>query len=116
MINSIVKGLTIHPVMPDKGQKSMILKLTGALAGEHALSLKHAAEPLFLSPSIPELRLIMDDVRYIDSTGVGVIMSIVRNLMARGGKLEIKGLNEAGRQLFRILNLSMLDCIVITDE
>jgi anti-anti-sigma factor len=106
--------LTVQPVEPDQEQ-SLVLRITGNLAGENAHLLKRAAEPVLISPSPPKIRLLMDGVKYIDSTGVGVIISIIRQLRDRGGILEINGLNETGLNLFHVLNLSNLECLVIQE-
>ena len=56
----------------------------------------------------PHLTLIMDKVRYMDSTGVGVIIAIIQQMRRRGGKLEILGLSDVGRQLLQILRVTAL--------
>ena len=113
MLNRVDRGLTIQPITPENGEKSLILKLSGRLVGEFAHLLKRAAEPVLISPTAPKIILDMTEVKYIDSTGIGVIISIIRNLRDRGGTMEINGLNHAGIKLFDILNLTRLECVVI---
>jgi anti-anti-sigma factor len=108
MLKHVDPTLIVKAVPPSEGQQSLVLKLTGHLAGENAHLLKRAVDPVFISPTPPSVRLIMDDVYYIDSTGVGVIVSIVQQMQRHGGKLEISGLSDVGRQLLSILRLTSL--------
>jgi len=90
----------------------MHLRLVGELAGDGAFLLKQAVEPIFLSPTPPRLKLIMKDITYMDSSGVGIIILIIRKIREIGGKLEIHGLSDVGRELFQILKLaSIKDCV-----
>lgn len=86
----------------------MRLSLSGELTGEGVYLLKQAIEPLFISPTPPHLELKMDDIRYMDSSGVGIIIAIIQRMRDSGGKLEIHGLSEVGRDLFKILKLASL--------
>jgi anti-anti-sigma factor len=117
MLARIDPSLIVKAVDPPEGQQSYCLELTGHLAGDSAFQLRRAVEPIFLSPTPPNLKLIMDDVRYMDSTGVGVIVAIIQQMRKRGGKLEIHGLTEAGRQLLSILKVTTLsDCVTVTSQ
>jgi len=105
-------SLTIQTVAPADGQESMCLRLSGRLAGDAAYMLRRAVEPLLISPTTPHLKLIMDGVKYMDSTGVGIIMYIIKQMRERGGTLEIHGLTEAGHELLQILKLASLKEVV----
>jgi anti-anti-sigma factor len=104
--------LTIQAIAPDSDQVSLCLKLGGHLTGDGIFILKQAVEPLFMSPTPPKLRLIMDDISYMDSSGVGIIISIIQKMRDIGGQLEIHGLSEVGRDLFQILKIASLHDVV----
>lgn len=91
----------------------MRLKLSGELTGEGVHILKQAIEPLFFSPSPPLLELQMDEVHYMDSSGVGIIIAIIQRLRDADGKLKIHGLSDVGRDLFKILKLASLHEVVM---
>src|SRR5689334_5060461 len=70
--------------------------------------------------STPELRPIVDSIvaekrtsvtvnlsalRLIDSSGVGVIVSLYKRLRAQGGRLVVKGLKDQPLAIFRLLRL-----------
>jgi anti-sigma B factor antagonist len=108
MFQQVDALFTVRPIPPPDGQQSLVLKLAGHMAGESARSLRQAVEPVFISPTPPRITLLMDDVNYIDSTGVGVIVAIIQQMRRSGGKLEISGLSDVGRQLLQILKISSL--------
>jgi stage II sporulation protein AA (anti-sigma F factor antagonist) len=90
----------------------MCLRLEGQLSGDSALVLLRAVEPVFVSPHPPHVKLLMDGIHYMDSTGVGVIIAIIKQVRDRGGKLEIVGLSDAGSELLQILELAGLPEVV----
>jgi anti-sigma B factor antagonist len=112
MYQQVDSPFTVKSLPPPEGQKSYVLKLSGFMTGDKAHVLRRAVEPIFISPNPPLLKLIMDDVRYIDSTGVGVIVAIIQQMQRCGGKLVISGLNDSGRQLLQILRITSLSEIV----
>lgn len=112
MMQQLNMSFTIQTVAPVDDQKAMCLKLNGHLAGDGVFMLKRAVEPLFVSPLPPKLKLLMDGVTYMDSGGVGIIISIIQRMQEHGGKLEIHGLSDVGRELFQILKLASLNEIV----
>ncbi len=104
--------LTIQTVAPTSDEVSMCLKLAGHLTGDGIFILKQAVEPLFISPTPPMLHLHMEDVQYMDSSGVGIIVAIIQRMRDIGGKLEIHGLSDVGRDLLEILRLAALHEVV----
>jgi anti-sigma B factor antagonist len=51
------------------------------------------------------IKLDLSSLRLIDSSGVGLIVSLFRRLQPAGGRLEIIGLREQPRAIFRLLRL-----------
>lgn len=105
-------NLVIHSEDPQTDPQTMRLRLSGELTGEGVYILKQAIEPLFISPTPPRLELEMDDIRYMDSSGVGILIAIIQRMRDAGGKLEIHGLSDVGRDLFKILKLASLHEVV----
>ncbi len=101
--------LTIQKETPTDDQHGMSLILHGYLSGDGVYMLKRAIEPLFVSPTPPQLKLHMDGIKYMDSSGVGIIILIIQRMRDVGGKLEIHGLSDVGRELFQILKLANLN-------
>lgn len=105
--------LNVTTTAPPDGQLGLALDVEGELAGENAHILRHAVEPVFITPTTPHLTLNMHGVKYMDSTGIGVLVSIIQKISDRDGRLVIVGLNETGQQLLRILQLAGLDCVSV---
>jgi anti-anti-sigma factor len=56
-------------------------------------------------------------VKYMDSSGVGTIIYIIKQMRDRGGKLEIHGLSDVGRELLQILRLASLkEVVTVTSD
>ena len=105
--------LNVTTKTPLEGHPGLSLDVEGELAGDNAHILTHAVEPVFITPTAPHLTLNMHGVSYMDSTGIGVLVSIIQQISDRDGRLVIVGLNETGRQLLRILNLAGLECVSV---
>ncbi len=116
MIHNIQSNFEVHSAAVPGNAKAFHLKLVGELSGDGIPVLRKAVDPVFISPAPPVLRLLMDGVSYMDSSGVGVIISIIRRLREINGRLEIVGLSDVGRELFNILRLADLDEVVILDS
>ncbi|MFH1676664.1 MAG: STAS domain-containing protein [bacterium] len=112
MIDFLNTGFSVKSIPSRDGNRALCLKLDGVLAGDNVYKLKQMVDPIFFSPNPPELKLAMDGVSYMDSMGVGIIVGIIKKMRDIGGKLEITGLNETGRELIQILRLSHLSEIV----
>jgi len=112
VVDFLNTGFSVKSIPSHDGNRALCLKLDGVLAGDNVYKLKQMVDPIFFSPHPPELKLSMDGVSYMDSMGVGIIVGIIRKMREVGGKLEITGLNETGRELIQILKLSHLSEIV----
>jgi anti-sigma B factor antagonist len=65
-----------------------------------------------------ERRLLVDFSRtgYIDSSGLGALVSISRRVREAGGELRLSGLNDDLRTLFELTKLDTLFAITETPE
>jgi anti-sigma B factor antagonist len=65
-----------------------------------------------------ERRLLIDFSRtgYIDSSGLGALVSISKRIRESGGELRLSGLNEDLRSLFELTKLDTLFSITETPE
>lgn len=65
-----------------------------------------------------ERRLLIDFSRtgYIDSSGLGALVSISRRVREAGGELRLSGLNDDLRSLFELTKLDTLFAITDTPE
>jgi anti-sigma B factor antagonist len=65
-----------------------------------------------------ERRLLIDFTRtgYIDSSGLGALVSISKRVRESGGELRLSGLNDDLRSLFELTKLDTLFAITETPE
>ena len=112
MIQQINTNLMIQTIDPEEKTQAMQLRLVGELTGEGVFLLRRAVEPIFISPTPPTLRLFMKEITYMDSSGVGILIMIIKKMKDMGGKLEIHDLSDVGRELFQILKLASLNDVV----
>jgi anti-sigma B factor antagonist len=58
----------------------------------------------------PQARFLLDmsAVRFIDSSGIGVIVSFMRAIQAKGGTLKLCGLTSSVRGLFKLIHLDQV--------
>ena len=81
-----------------------LLEIDGEVDAEHAPQLKRAiakAREDFARHFI----LDMSGVTFIDSTGLGVLISLMRHLNENSGKLKLAGLQDEVRSIFEITRL-----------
>ena len=87
----------------DSGDET-VLKIEGTLDAVTAPELRSVIDDL-VSESRKEVTLELTDLRLIDSSGVGVIVSLFKRVRANGGQVRIVGLRDQPRAIFRLLRL-----------
>ncbi|MCE9624683.1 MAG: STAS domain-containing protein [Deltaproteobacteria bacterium] len=81
-----------------------ILEIEGEVDAEHSAQLKKAivkARDEFAKHFILDL----SRVSFIDSTGLGVLISLMRHLNENSGRLKLAGLQDEVRSIFEITRL-----------
>jgi anti-sigma B factor antagonist len=81
-----------------------VLKIEGTLDAVTAPELRSVVDAL-VNESRKEVTLDLVDLRLIDSSGVGVIVSLFKRVRANGGQVRITGLRDQPRAIFRLLRL-----------
>ncbi len=87
----------------DNGEET-VLKIEGTLDAVTAPELRSVVDEL-VSASRMEVTLELSALRLIDSSGVGVIVSLFKRVRAYGGQVRIVGLRDQPRAIFRLLRL-----------
>lgn len=87
----------------DSGDET-ILRIEGTLDAATAPDLRTVVDQI-----VDEGRLLitleLSSLRLIDSSGVGVIVSLFKRVRANGGQVRIQGLRDQPRAIFRLLRL-----------
>jgi anti-sigma B factor antagonist len=87
----------------DNGAET-VLAIEGTLDAVTAPELRSVVDDL-VNESRKEVTLDLASLRLIDSSGVGVIVSLFKRVRANGGQVRITGLRDQPRAIFRLLRL-----------
>jgi anti-sigma B factor antagonist len=87
----------------DQGEETT-LRIEGTLDAVTAPDLRGVVDKL-VTENRPAVTLDLSSLRLIDSSGVGVIVSLFKRVRANGGQVRIVGLNDQPRAVFRLLRL-----------
>jgi len=87
----------------DEGEQTE-LKIEGTLDAVTAPELRTIVDEL-VTETRKEVVLELSALRLIDSSGVGVIVSLFKRIRANGGQVRIVGLRDQPRAIFRLLRL-----------
>lgn len=92
-----------------------VVSVTGQLIVGNRQELKDDAIKLLESGSRKFL-LDFEDTGYIDSSGLGVLVSLSKKIREKGGEMRLAGLNEDLRTLFELTKLDTLFYIADTRD
>jgi anti-sigma B factor antagonist len=81
-----------------------VLAIEGTLDAVTSPELRTVVDDL-VNESRKEVTLDLSSLRLIDSSGVGVIVSLFKRVRAYGGNVRIVGLRDQPRAIFRLLRL-----------
>lgn len=87
----------------DTGNET-VLVIEGTLDAVTAPELRSVVDDL-VNEGRKEVTLELTQLRLIDSSGVGVIVSLFKRIRANGGQVRITGLRDQPRAIFRLLRL-----------
>jgi anti-sigma B factor antagonist len=87
----------------DNGDET-VLEIEGTLDAVTAPDLR-AVVDLLVNEKRKSVTLELSSLRLIDSSGVGVIVSLFKRIRANGGQVKIVGLRDQPRAIFRLLRL-----------
>ncbi len=80
------------------------LEIDGTLDAVTAPDLRGVVDQL-INENRMSVTLELSALRLIDSSGVGVIVSLFKRVRANGGQVKIVGLRDQPRAIFRLLRL-----------
>lgn len=97
------------------GSGVTVVKVEGQLIVGNRQELK---ELVFAALDQGERRILIDfsQTGYIDSSGLGALVSISKRVREAGGELRLSGLNEDLRSLFELTKLDTLFAIAETPQ
>lgn len=87
----------------DNGDET-VLEIDGTLDAVTAPEIRAVVDQL-VTERRRSVTLELTSLRLIDSSGVGVIVSLFKRIRADGGQVKIVGLRDQPRAIFRLLRL-----------
>jgi len=81
-----------------------VVEIDGEVDAEHVAFLKKALLPL-KDGGIKGIALNLTRVPFIDSTGLGILISLMRQVKEQGKQLRLVGLSDEVRSIFEITRL-----------
>ncbi|HEY0866088.1 MAG TPA: STAS domain-containing protein [Fimbriimonas sp.] len=88
--------------------------LTETIETENIAEFRRAIEPLVETPA--HLVLDLSLVGFMDSTGLGALLSCLRRITSRGGTLRLAGLTPGVRKLFDMVKMDRVFDILPTAD
>src|SRR4051812_46316684 len=88
--------------------RTIRIRVTGQLIYSNRDELKAKVVEQLAKDPPPTIALDLRECGYIDSAGLGVIMSCSKKVRDKGGVLRVEGLNEDLLTLFRLTGLDKL--------
>ena len=86
--------------------ETLIVRLDGELDLHSASTFREAVTMAFHERAhLRNLVLLMHDVSFIDSTGVGAILGRLKEVKGRGGRLAVVGLQAPVKRIFAMSGL-----------
>lgn len=93
-------------VLDTAGDVLILGPATGKLNASEASAFKSE----FLKHSAGYRKIVLDlkNVRFIDSTGIGVLLSCLRNLASRGAEMKLASITEPVGALFELVQMNKI--------
>lgn len=95
-------------------------KLTVALTGEldhcSAMNVRQELDELLSDQAVRHLMLDMADLKFMDSSGIGVILGRYRILAARGGSVWVRNMNPQINRIFQLSGMGQIIHVARQEE
>ena len=90
------------------GNDVCIVGISGNIALDGVNEVKDYVKPLLEQDGLKALVINFENVNFIDSAGIGLIVSLFKSLQQRGGKFALCSLSEKNQEIFNITRLNKI--------
>lgn len=90
--------------------------LTGELDHYSAMEIRRLLDTLIAPSKIRRLILNMQELQFMDSSGIGVILGRYRLLHSRGGSVSVTGMNPQIARIFQLSGMARIIPILADEE
>lgn len=91
-----------------QGKERAVFKIIGEVDHHNAKSIKERLSKAILKNDIKEMVIDLSELRFMDSSGIGVIIGRYKELKKRGGFLYVKKPNKTIDKLFKLSGVYQL--------
>ncbi|MBR6569665.1 MAG: anti-sigma factor antagonist [Clostridia bacterium] len=85
--------------------ESVTVVIAGELDHCAAPQIRHMLDDLIRDPGVTDMVLDLENLTFMDSSGIGVLLGRLRILQSRGGTLSVKNMQPSVEKLFRLSGL-----------
>lgn len=93
-----------------------IVNINGDMTRDYVKKFQTYMEPFIENESIKGIALNFANVKFIDSSGIGKIVTIFRLLQSREAKLKIYNINQKDHEIFKMTGLDKIWDLQRTEE
>ena len=92
-------------------ENSIIFALGGEIDHHKAAGLRYELDDLIMSERPDKLTFDFTNVKFMDSSGIGLVLGRHRIMMSMGGCVEIIGASKGIEKLFKMSGVDKIVCI-----
>ena len=96
----------MNVVISKSGTEAQV-RLEGSMYVEDSASVREQLSDLLVE-GITDLTIDLSGLEYVDSSGLGVLISIHKKCLQKGGKMVIRGLRGMVEELFKLTRLDLV--------
>lgn len=96
----------------ERDGKTVTVYMEGELDHCGAQAIRRILDGVIQDRDVKNMILDMEDIAFMDSSGIGVILGRYRQLQMRGGKLAVKNMNAQVTKVFRLSGMQQIIEIV----
>ncbi|MDH5560669.1 MAG: STAS domain-containing protein [Deltaproteobacteria bacterium] len=93
-----------------------LINIVGNIALEDTGDLREELRPIIDRPETKGIIFNFQKVQFIDSSGIGLIVSIYKNLKQKDKKMVLSNLSAKNREIFSLTRLDQILTIVENEE
>jgi len=92
--------------------ETVTVVVAGELDHYAAPQIRHMLDDLLRDPGVTDLVVDLENLTFMDSSGIGVLLGRLRILQSRGGTLSVQNMQPPVEKLFRLSGLQRVIGIV----
>lgn len=96
--------------------QSLTVTIAGELDHCAAPQIRQMLDDLLTDPTVTHLTLDLENLTFMDSSGIGVLLGRLRALQMRGGAMSVKNMQPPVEKLFRLSGMHRVIGVEKTDK